>query len=365
MSTHELVLTTGHLNTAQREQVLSLWQRHDVTLPDPELRLSEVRGLAIDAAGQTVGVCTAGLVTDSITKQRFLTLRSFTDEAHRTHHIALQLVYEVGQALHAAFIEKPQGSEVGAILQYENSSIIRDSDPMQADLENNPGNPLHTFMAGFCRVGYDTNNALCNLCYYQDTEIVPPRPDLLQAPASADKTPHRDAAGHDVIVRMNGLTEEEQSSLIDFWQRMQIFPSDAAMLARLPHVRALVFHDGRLIGSASVVQEAFSLMRTNIHRVRVFLAPGHRGGSLLSSVVKVIFAAYEEEWINQRKTGQPAGMTYWINAADITKDEMRAVHTANNFWCAGFDDRGNMRRLHWFRGANLGHVRAALKVLPT
>ena len=119
MSTPELVLTTGNLSAEQREQVLALWQRNGVTIPQPETRLSEVRGFAIDE-GRIVGVATAGLVTDSLTKQQFLTLRSMTDEAFRGQHVAILLVYQVGQALHKASIEGRQGPEIGAILQYEN-----------------------------------------------------------------------------------------------------------------------------------------------------------------------------------------------------------------------------------------------------
>ena len=101
-------------------------------------------------------------------------------------------------------------------------------------------------------------------------------------------------------------------------------------------------------------------MRTQIHRIRVFLAPIHRDGDLRARVVKALFDAYNEAWISRDQNGLPAGMTYLVAASEITGGETRAVQSANGFWCAGFEDSGNMRRLHWFQGANLGHVKATL-----
>jgi len=359
MSNPELALTAGKLSVDQREQILALWRRNGVAIPDPEKRLSEVRCLAIDEGG-IVGIATASLVTDSLTHQQFLTLRSMVDKASRGQHLALHLVYQVGQALHKASLEGRQGPEVGAILQYENKTIIADEDLMRSDPIEHPNDIVHSFMAGFCRIGYDETGALCNVNYYDGAQITPP---------GKRKYPAEEQTGHVatsltcdcvVVVRMNTLTEDERDCLTRFWHETRLFPSEAAMVARLPYVRALIFHDGILVGSASVIPEAFPAMRTQIHRIRVFLAPIHRDGDLRARVVKALFDAYNEAWISRDQNGLPAGMTYLVAASEITGGETRAVQSANGFWCAGFEDSGNMRRLHWFQGANLGHVKATL-----
>ena len=359
MSTPELVLTTGNLSAEQREQVLALWQRNGVTIPQPETRLSEVRGFAIDE-GRIVGVATAGLVTDSLTKQQFLTLRSMTDEAFRGQHVAILLVYQVGQALHKASIEGRQGPEIGAILQYENTAIINDHDPMRADAVNHPNDLIHNFMAGGSRIGYDATGALCNILYYQNAKITPPRPDLAQSSILSHPVINYVSADYDVVVRMNNLAEDERNTLFRFWDESKLFPSEVAMMARLPYVRAMIFHDSKLVGSASVMPEPFPAMRTQIHGIRVFIDPTHSDGDLHARVVKALFDTHNQAWINREQPGQPAGMTDRVDASEITDGETHAVHAANGFCCAGFDDGSNMCRLHWFQGANLGHVKAAL-----
>ena len=161
------------LDPDTRAAITALWARNEVAIPNSEQRLAEVRGAAV-VGDDIVGVSTAGLVTDSLTQQRLLTLHAITDAAYRHKMVALLLVHEVGQALHRKYLEGDRGPEVGAILQYENPSIIRDEHPLQDDRDNNPHDPVHTFMAGFCRIGFDNNNALCGVMYYPGIDIVPP-----------------------------------------------------------------------------------------------------------------------------------------------------------------------------------------------
>ena len=104
---------------------------------------------------------------------------------------------------------------------------------MRSDPIEHPNDIVHSFMAGFCRIGYDETGALCNVNYYDGAQITPP---------GKRKYPAEEQTGHVatsltcdcvVVVRMNTLTEDERDCLTRFWHETRLFPSEAAMVARL------------------------------------------------------------------------------------------------------------------------------------
>ena len=351
------------LDQQTREQITALWARCEVAIPDIEQRLAEVRGVAM-VSDNIVGVSTAGLVVDSLTQQRFLTLRAITDPAFRSHNSALLLVYAVGQSLHHAYLRGARGSEVGAILQYENLAIVPEDHPLRQDRENNPSDPKHNFMAGGCRIGFDNNGMMCSVMYYPNVDIVPPK---AMPRRSVDR--YDDLSDHATVLLRNydydvrlpseAFTSTEQTELATLWSDAGVFTDPDAMQTRLPFVRCLVRHNGHIIGSASVINEPFPALRSHILRIRVFLIPGHRHRDLEAEVVKAVFRVYENQFQQSPTPGAPPGMSYWVSADQITGSELKAVQPINHFWCAGFNEDGAMRRLLWFRGATQKLVNAA------
>jgi hypothetical protein len=215
-------------------------------------------------------------------------------------------------------------------------------------------------MAGYCTSGYNDYVNLCYVNYYQNARIKQPNKNTHTEIRDSYSGGETLGGSYEIVVRVNTLTEHERDALFHFWNELELFPSKAAMVARVPYVKALIFHDNKIIGSASVIPELFPAMRTQIHRVRMFLDPNHSKSDLPARVVKALFDAYDHAWINKTQPAQPAGMTYFVENCNIINDETFAVNPVNGFWCAGFDGNDNMRRLHWFQGANLGHVKAAL-----
>ena len=330
---------------ALRSKIKALWALADVTIANPEQRLSEIRAVAWQG-DLLVAVSSCAAVREPNTQQLLWDTRALVHPDYRAHKLVSHLFDFLIENLEQQWLSGRSPTVMGILLALEAVQFQNDGMP----LSNTRVPPFPGSGKFFFDVGQMPNGARVMVCYFAGAKFcwpgeVSPRQS---APVKIS------AAALPSAFVYNNVDATLAEQLIQFWLDEGALSDREHCMSRLPQVAA-VCRDGDAIAAvASIFPGKIEHLGAQLNVLRVFVGKRHRQRHLALGMVNTVFEGLNQSFKERRQLPQYPGMVFsiqntavggWIDNADAPR---------TGFCLAGFDAAGNQLRLRWFDGATQG-----------
>jgi hypothetical protein len=333
--TETIEVVQRSMGEERADQILGFWSAHGALEGvAARERLAEVIAVALDDAGEVVGVNSAHAADAPPVNRRFWGYRSFLPDG--TDELRSRMFNAAFEALSEGF-DPDRPGPVGL--------CVKVSDP--AEMERHPEAVWpaeELFFAG----NLDDGSQL-RIRYFWNAKIGPGPPDSPRLEDTRDADYQVGDRFRVVPFTDSGLTPGD---ILALWARETAIPEVEAQ-KRVHEVQLVaVKRDEGLVGVSTAYIERNPRLRMDLWNYRTFVAASQRHSNLAGRLALAVRDHLEQRFIGGHDT-RAAGMAFEIENEGLKTYFNRALWLPLNFNFIGENQRGDHIRVHYFPGARV------------
>jgi hypothetical protein len=323
----------GALGDERAQEILSFWASHGALEGDAaRQRLNEVVCVAVDDAGEVVGVNSAS-AEDVSRIGRFWRYRSLLPGADED--LAAAMFNAAFDALGEGFDPDVPGP-IGLAVRVSDRAEMEQRDEVVWPAEE-------LFFAGYLEDGTQLR-----LRYFWNAKIGPGPPDSPRLEDTMDEDYPVDPSYRVVRLAESGLTNDDVLAL---WSH-ETGMADAEARRRVHEVQLVAVKEGRLAGVSTAYIQRNEQLRMDLWHYRTFVVAADRRSNLAGRLALAGRDHLEREFEEGADTRAP-GMAMEIENEGLKTYFNRALWLPLNFNFIGTNSIGQHVRVHYFPGARV------------
>lgn len=327
-----------------RSDIIQLWKEEGAEFTDIDRRLAQVTFVA-KHAGKLVGVTTAVLIREPLTRQHLFSFRVIVTQAWRQNLLAYSLIAHSLEAKEDAFLAGEELHAVGVVLEIEapfavNRTTFKATETQQFPVNKTPKR--------FDFIGFDNRGVRKYVYYFKGAKLSLDEPEV---PAVEKR---RKSAQETATLALefveNNISQVLSEQIIALWLSSGVITSREACLDRLPQVCAIAKHLDDVVAVASVFPVEIPQLRASMLIFRSFVSANARGAKTATELVNLTFNTYARRFAKGEDSRYP-GMMWSLQNASLNKSVLGLVSPLTQSFLLGWDDNNCQLRCRYFDDA--------------
>ena len=326
----------GDLDGELAERVVAFLEGVGALEGEPAGRwLAEAVCVALDEAGGVVGVNSAHAETIPLVQRPFWLYRSF--QSGDSGELATRMFQAAFDALEGGF-ETDGSGPLGVC------AIVGD----RAEMERQPEAVWPDTQLMFA--GYTPDDHQVRIRYFWGAKVGPgiPGSPSIEEHRDVDYT-LEDRFRIEILAESTSVTADDVLAL---WKRENAVSEEDA-LRRVHEVRLVaITGEAELVGVSTVFLERSPQLRIDVWNYRTFVASPHRMSNLAAQLIIRNRDQLESGFLSGEDT-RPQGVLFDLENEGMKRHLNNAYWPPSDFTFIGENERGDHRRVHYFRGARV------------
>jgi hypothetical protein len=329
----------GKLGDDRADQVVDFWTRHGAADgAEARERLAEVVCVALDDAGQIVGVNAVREETAPLIGRRSFVYRSQIADGANRKELSSGMFNAAFEALESEF-ELGRPGPIGVCV------LISDRD----EIERRP--EVHWPEEDLTYAGYADDGSQVRVRYFEDAEIEPGLPNSPSL-AEAQATDYSIADRYSVVP-YTGSGAATAEDILAMWTREGVVPEAEARRRVHEALNVVIDQDEGVIAVSTAYLQRNAQLGMDLWYFRTFVSSAHRNTHVATQLTFHNRDLLESRFVSGEDT-RAAGVVFELENEGMRKYFNRAIWLPADFVFVGDNRKGVPVRVHYFPGALVG-----------